>query len=152
MSLILFKKGTTLFGNEFKAEVAYDVQPRLRDKFVGQMGIAADVEDAEIVEDNPMADFDFDSIRQGTVSKPPVSAAEDFDEETETESGSEDEDEGEATPKAELKHLGGPWWDVVDPVLGTKLNTSALKKADAEALVEELNTAAGSTADEDENS
>jgi hypothetical protein len=56
-------------------------------------------------------------------------------EEEETE---EEEEEGEKPSRYLINHKGGGWYDVIDTETGALMNSKALKKADAEALVTEL--------------
>jgi hypothetical protein len=56
-------------------------------------------------------------------------------EEEETE---EEEEEGERPSRYLINHKGGGWHDVIDTETGAIMNSKALKKADAEALVSEL--------------
>jgi len=131
---------------DYEEGCTYELIERLEAKFCGQMGIAEVVDSADEVLPNPAAElYNEDG---GVAGAPePVKAAKPAPEpEPEVEEVETLVNEDDPTPPAyELESKGGPWFNVVDVLTGESVNDRALKKADAEELLNELNSDTGST-------
>jgi len=125
----------------FEANKIYqDVQENIAVKYCDVQGIAErldEVPEGEEALPNPAADM------------PETAAAPTPEPEPEPEPEAEEEatpEPEEAAPTYEVKHRGGPWYDVVDTLTGEAVNETALKSDDAKALLNELED--GATTDE----
>lgn len=149
MALLKFFK--TKFLNRkylFENGKVYEVQERIAIKYCDVQGIAArlkSLEEGDVISPNPAAELVFaEPIKRVEPPRASVSKVVDVvieeespEPEPEVEEVAEEVVE-ETAPTYEVRHRGGPWYDVVDTLTGEPNNATALRIDDAKALLNEL--------------